>query len=92
MLDISLAELLLIVVVAIIFIGPRELPQLLRFLAKTMRAVKKITTDIRKIFDDIAEESGIKDDVQMIRGDDGKLYEAYQLPVHKTQKSDDGGL
>ncbi len=84
MLDISFAELLLIVVMAVIFIGPKELPAVVRVVAKFLRALKGLSREIHKTFDDLAQESGLKDeaaafdhDIKMIQGDDGKWYESY---------------
>lgn len=79
MFDLSLAELLLIVVVAVVFIGPKELPVVVRGVAKGLRALRNFTSEIRKQFDDLAEESGLKDDIKMIQGDDGNWYESYPL-------------
>ncbi len=79
MFDLSLAEVLLVVVVAVVFIGPKELPTVVRGAAKLIRALKNLTGEMRKAFDDLAEESGIKDDIKMIQGDDGKWYESYPL-------------
>lgn len=82
--DLSLSEILLIVVVAVVFIGPKELPAVVRASAKGMRALRGLTRDIRKAFDELAEESGVKDvtdsinaEMRMIKGDDGKFYESY---------------
>jgi Tat protein translocase TatB subunit len=81
MLDISLSELMLIVVVAVVFIGPKELPTVLRALAKAMRVLKNISHEIKKTFDDLAEESGVKNEIKMIQGDDGKWYESYPTKI-----------
>jgi len=85
MFDLSLAEILLIVVVAVVFIGPKELPTVIRAVAKAMRGIKGLTREIRKTFDDLAQESGLKEEAQafdheirMIQGDDGNWYESYQ--------------
>ncbi len=80
---------MLVVVVAVVFIGPKELPAVLRTLAKAMRALKNISHEIRKTFDDLAEESGIKNEIKMIKGDDGNWYEAYPLPEEPKPKPKD---
>jgi sec-independent protein translocase protein TatB len=84
--DFSLAEILLIVVVAVVFIGPKELPVVVRALAKAMRWLKDITKDVRNMFDELAEESGVKDtvdsfnaEIRLIKGDDGNMYESYDI-------------
>lgn len=88
MLDVSLAEMLLIVVVAVVFIGPKELPAVIRALTKAIRALKNLSREVKKTFDDLAEESGMQAEIKMIQGDDGNWYESYPLsdtppPVEK---------
>jgi sec-independent protein translocase protein TatB len=93
--DFSLAELLLVVVVAVVFIGPKELPVVVRALAKAMRWLKDITKDIREMFNDLAEETGVKDtvdsfnaEIRLIKGDDGNMYESYDLTsIPKDQRN-----
>ena len=87
MLDFSFAEIALIVIVAVILIGPKDLPVVIRAVSKAMRAMRSLAGDIRKAFEEIGEESGLKDtaeefrhEITMIRGDDGKMYEAYVPP------------
>ncbi len=80
---------MLVVVVAVVFIGPKELPAVLRTLAKAMRALKNVSHEIKKTFDDLAEESGIKNEIKMIKGDDGKWYESYPLPEEQKPQPKD---
>jgi sec-independent protein translocase protein TatB len=86
MFDLSLAEVLLIVVVAVIFIGPKELPVVIRAVAKAMHSMRSLAGEVRQAFDELSRESGIKDvtddlnnELRMIEGDDGKVYEAYDV-------------
>ena len=96
MFDFSLTELALIAVVAVIFIGPKELPGVVRAVAKFMRGLRSIMREISGAFDDVAKESGVKamvdefeGDVRMIRGDDGKMYEAYDMPDAPKEADDE---
>lgn len=89
--DLSLAEILLVVVVTVVFIGPKELPAVVRAIAKAMRGMGSLTREVRKAFDDLAEESGVKEvtesvnaDIRLIKGDDGKLYESYDTTTLST--------
>lgn len=88
MFDISLAELLFIVVVAVVFIGPKELPAILRSIAKAVRALKHISHELRKTFDTLAEESGLSSEIKMIQGDDGQWYESYPTEIPPTSTAD----
>jgi len=90
--DISFAELLLIIVVAVVFLGPKELPTVIRAVSKGMKALRGISFEVKKMFDSLAEESGLKDDVEtlkaevkMIQGDDGNWYESYTPSVIQTK-------
>jgi sec-independent protein translocase protein TatB len=63
MLDFSFAELALIILVAVIFIGPKELPLVIRGISKALRAVRSLTSEVHKALDDLSRESGIKEAV-----------------------------
>jgi Tat protein translocase TatB subunit len=84
MFDLSFAEVMLVVVVAVIFIGPKELPTVIRAMARAMHSIRSLMNEIRGAFDSLAEESGLKEtaegierEVRMIEGDDGKMYESF---------------
>ncbi len=90
MFDFSLAEIGLVVVVGVIFIGPDELPVVIRTISKTLRSVKGLANELRAAFDDLSKESGVKDmqdsfthEMRLIQGDDGTMYESYH-PVHTS--------
>lgn len=92
MFDLSLGELVLIAVVVVVCIGPRELPTVLRAVAKAMRSLRSLGAEIRAAFDELAEESGVKDlerDITMIKGDDGRFYESYDMSKLPTRKDDE---
>lgn len=57
----SLAELLICLIVALFFIRPKDLPQIARFLGKTIFKAKKIINDLKKQFKEMEEELGIED-------------------------------
>lgn len=99
MFDISWGELLLLAALGVVFIRPDDLPAVMRVVVKAFRQVKRMAEELRDAFDDLAEESGIKDEerewkrtTRMITGDDGTLYEAHEvealdeLPRHKGQQ------
>ena len=91
MFDFSFAELALIIIVAVVFIGPKELPAVVRMVARALRAMRGLAREVRGQFDELAKESGFSDienEVTMIKGDDGKMYEAYEVP----RKNDDSLL
>ena len=96
MLDFSLAELLLVVVVAVVFIGPKELPVVLRAIVKAVRAIRTMGRQVQQMVDELMDESGVKDvsktlkdDLTFIRGDDGQLYESYDLSKVTLPKAEE---
>ena len=86
MIDFSFAEIALVVVVAVIFIGPNELPVVIKAVAKAFRGLRSLTKEFRAVFDDLSREAGLDEmqsEIRLIRGDDGKMYESYDSPVVK---------
>ncbi len=87
MLDVSFTELLLIVVVAVVFIGPKDLPVVLRALARGYAQLRRWMHEIHDMFEDLARESGLDEakrsleETSWIEGDDGDMYEAYDLEM-----------
>ncbi len=86
MLDFSFAELLLIVIVAVIFIKPGDLPVIIRAISKAMSSIRSLSNEVKQAFDDVARETGLHDakqtldaELRMIQGDDGKMYESYDI-------------
>ena len=53
MFDIAWSELLLIAVVALIFIGPKELPALLNSLGRSAAKLRRSADDFRRHFEGI---------------------------------------
>jgi len=84
--NLSLSEILLIVVTAVVFIGPKDLPVIARALARAMRWIKDLSREVRRLFDELAEDTGVKEtvdsfnaEIRLIKGDDGHMYESYDL-------------
>ena len=55
------SEIVLTLIVVIIVVGPKEIPNLLRQLGSFSKSLKKITREFKKSLNDIAEESDLKD-------------------------------
>lgn len=91
MFDFSFSELLLVIVVAIVFIQPKDLPVIIKTIAKAMRSLRGFTHEIRLAFDEITRETGLQEvketldaEMRLIKGDDGKMYESYDVSgLHK---------
>jgi sec-independent protein translocase protein TatB len=61
MLDISWTEFLLIAVVALIFIGPKELPGVLRTMGQWTRRVRSMASDFQSQFQEAMREAEMAD-------------------------------
>ena len=61
MFDIAWSELLLIAVIALIFIGPKELPQVLHSLGRMTAKLRRTADDFRRQFEDSVREAGYED-------------------------------
>jgi sec-independent protein translocase protein TatB len=57
MFDIGWSEILVIAVVAIVVVGPKELPRMLRSFGKTMGTVRRMSNDFRRQFDEALREA-----------------------------------
>jgi sec-independent protein translocase protein TatB len=57
MFDIGWSEILVIAVVAIVVVGPKELPRMLRAFGKTMGQVRRTANDFRRQFDEALREA-----------------------------------
>jgi sec-independent protein translocase protein TatB len=57
MFDIGWSEVLVIAVVAVIVVGPKELPRMLRAFGKTMGQVRRTANDFKRQFDEALREA-----------------------------------
>lgn len=72
MLDIGWSELLVVGVVALLVVGPKELPQLLRTIGRYVGMVRRQANEFRAQFDEALKDSefeDIKKDFEAIRSD-----------------------
>ncbi len=70
--NIGFGELMVIVVIAIVFVGPRELPGLLRGIGKTMTQLRRMAGDFQRQFSQALEEAeldSVKSDIADITRD-----------------------
>ncbi len=61
MFDISWSKLLVIAVVALIVIGPKELPAMLHALGRTIAKLRRSADDFRRQFEDSMRDAGYQD-------------------------------
>jgi len=71
------AELLFILVIALIFFGPRKLPQLARSMGKGLAEFRKASDDFKRTWErEVALESAKLDDNTMLAAEQQSAYEA----------------
>jgi sec-independent protein translocase protein TatB len=78
MFDIGWSELLVIAVVLIVVVGPKDLPPMLRAFGKTMTRFRKVAGEFRAQFDEALKEADL-DDVRQTIADAQKLNPAHSL-------------
>ena len=61
MFDLGWSELLLIAAVALIVIGPKDLPQAIRTVTQVIRKLRGMARDFQSGLDDLAREAGVDD-------------------------------
>lgn len=86
MLDVSFTELALIVVVAFLVLGPKELPTVIRALSRFMRQCREVIDECRKQLDGLADDTGVneatgalKNETKYIKDQFGQWRETYDI-------------
>lgn len=85
MFDISFSELLVVAVVGVLVLRPEDLPALMRRLRDLKRAWQDTSAAVRREVDEVFGAEELREPIRLIEGDDGTLYEAYDvstLPHH----------
>ena len=67
MLDLGWTELLLIGIVALIVVGPKDLPVMFRTLGKFTARLRAMARDFTRAMEDAADEAGVKDVAKDLR-------------------------
>ncbi len=67
MLDIGWSELILIGVVALIVVGPRDLPEMFRTLGRFTAKARSMARDFSRVMEDAARETGVSDIAKDLR-------------------------
>lgn len=86
MLDVSLGELAIIMVVAVLVIGPKELPTVIAHVTRWIRKIRAFSQQITSQFMSLEEMDEIhklrqelREQASYIRDAEGKLYRTYDI-------------
>ena len=71
------SEIALIVIVVIIVVGPKEIPNLLKQLGSFSKSLKKISRDFKKSLNELAEENELKGLKNSISENNIRLFQYY---------------
>lgn len=86
------AELLFILVIALIFFGPRKLPQLARSMGKGLAEFRKASDDFKRTWErEVALETAKAEDNSMLEAERQSTYEpqqSFDQPVVETPNSE----
>ncbi|MBU6475457.1 MAG: Sec-independent protein translocase protein TatB [Alphaproteobacteria bacterium] len=87
MFGIDLPEFLLILFVAVVVIGPKDLPRALYMVGKFIRKIKSYTSDIQKTLDQIMQEGELEDIVREANKPGGEdLQQKIERQIAAEQK------
>lgn len=92
MLDIGFSELLLIAIVALLVIGPKDLPVVVKHVAAFLREVRALYSGVRQQMLQVVEESGladIKNEMTTIIDLNGTPQKAYDVRELESLRATD---
>ena len=72
MFDLSWSHILIFLVVALVVVGPKDMPRLLRIAGQWMGKARAMANEFRKSFDDMARQSELDElrkEIQNLRGE-----------------------
>ena len=86
MFDLGLTELLLIGIVALIIVGPKDLPVLFRRVGEFVGRMKGMAREFTSAMNDAADESGVKDVAKTLRAATNPIKTGLDKVVETTKE------
>ena len=91
MFNLGFSEMVLLGIIALIFIGPKQLPEVARVIARTLNEFKRATADITKPFTDLKSEAKQMADKARSSVFDPEKFLSENEDLKKMQADDGGG-
>jgi sec-independent protein translocase protein TatB len=91
MTDLSWSHLLILMVVALVVVGPKDLPKIMRTLGRWTGQLRVMADQFRKNFDDMARESELDElraQVQALK-DDRPLADVHEAAIVNLEQAPD---
>lgn len=94
MFDIGWSELLALVVIAIVFVGPKDLPKMMRTAGQYVAKVRAMAREFQSSFEDLARETELEElrkEVSSLRGHVTEPMRSLKREVEKPLKPEAAG-
>lgn len=88
MFDLGWSELLLIAVIALVVVGPRDLPRMMRTAGQYMAKARKVAREFQATFDELARET----EVEELRREVASLKSEATAPLSEMRKDLDKAM
>jgi sec-independent protein translocase protein TatB len=90
MLDFSLSHILIVLIVALVVVGPKDLPRLMRIAGQWMGKARRMADEFRKSFDEMARQSELDElrkEIQNLRSE--RPLAGVERDLHQSIVPDD---
>jgi sec-independent protein translocase protein TatB len=90
MLDFSLSHILIVLIVALVVVGPKDLPRLMRIAGQWMGKARRMADEFRKSFDEMARQSELDElrkEIQNLRNE--RPLAGVERDLHQSIVPDD---
>jgi sec-independent protein translocase protein TatB len=90
MLDFSWSHILILLIVALVVVGPKDLPRLMRIVGQWMAKARRMADEFRKSFDDMARQSELDElrkEIESLRAD--RPLAGIEQDLHQSILPDD---
>jgi sec-independent protein translocase protein TatB len=90
MLDFSLSHILILLIVALVVVGPKDLPRLMRIAGQWMAKARRMADEFRKSFDEMARQSELDElrkEIENLRNE--RPLAGVEHDLHKSILPDD---